>query len=51
MLNKFFIAKKKKKKTAIKKKFYLKEVHVNGNLKVPRKFIKEKLGADSVMPN
>ena len=30
---------------------YLKEVHTNGNPKVPRKFIKEELGADSVLPN
>ena len=29
----------------------MKEVHGNGNPKVPRKFIKEELGADSVLPN
>ena len=32
-------------------KSYLKEVHANGNPKVPRKFIKVELCADSVMPN
>ena len=30
---------------------YLKEVHANGNPKVPRKVIKEELGADSVLQN
>ena len=30
---------------------YLKEVQANGKLKVPRKFVKVELCADSVMPN
>ena len=29
----------------------MKEVHENCNPKVPRKFIKEELGVDSVLPN
>ena len=32
-------------------KIYLKEVHVNDNPKVPIKFIKVELCADSVLPN
>ena len=38
-------------KSTSRGKLYLKEVHANGNLKVPRKFIKAELGADSVLPN
>ena len=34
-----------------REKIYLKEVYENCNPKVPRKFVKVELCADSVMPN